>query len=87
MADIKNIPMDFWKSGLIIKGCKITLSCKLSDLQKIGWELRNPEIGEDKQSPRNGNSQTTIIDKDKETILVSFYNPYSKDIPLKVQFS
>lgn len=48
MADIKNIPMDFWKSGLIIKGCKITLSCKLSDLQKIGWELRNPEIGEDK---------------------------------------
>lgn len=22
MADIKNIPMDFWKSGLIIKGCK-----------------------------------------------------------------
>ena len=34
MADIKNIPMDFWKSGLIIKGCKITLPCKLSDLQK-----------------------------------------------------
>lgn len=86
MADIKNIPMDFWKSGLIIKGCKITLPCKLSDLQKIGWELRNPEIGEDKLSPRNGNSQTTIIDKDEDTILVSFYNPYSKDIPLKDGF-
>ena len=32
----KNIPEEFWKSGFVLNGCKITFPCKLIDLMQAG---------------------------------------------------
>lgn len=36
MEAIKNIPEEFWKSGFVLNGCKITFPCKLIDLMQAG---------------------------------------------------
>ena len=36
MEAIKNIPEEFWKSGFVLNGCKITFPCKLIDMIQAG---------------------------------------------------
>lgn len=79
----KNTPtQDFWQSGIIINGERIVLPCKLADLEKLGWKLNSGASGEMLRS-RNGTTQTDVTNDKGQKLYVSFFNPFSKEVPIR----
>lgn len=80
MEDIKNIPQEFWRSGFVLNGCKITFPCKLIDLMRAGDYKSSAR---DTTIPPTGENEfwsATLTNGRGEKIEVSLFNPTAQKL-------
>lgn len=75
IEEINSIPIEYWKSGIIFDGHKITLPCKVTDLQELGWKLEEQEFA-NFLMPRNARTNPRISYKGNKFLTTFIANPY-----------
>lgn len=81
MEDIKNIPEEFWKSGFILNGCKITFPCKLIDLMQAGNYKSRAGVSTIPPTAEDEYWGTTVKNGKGETINATLFNPTAQALP------
>lgn len=81
MEEIKNMPEEFWKSGFVLNGCKITFPCKLIDLMQAR-DYKSTTTNS--QIPPTGENEfwsVILTNGNGEKIEVSIFNPTAQALP------
>lgn len=81
MEAIKNIPEEFWKSGFVLNGCKITFPCKLIDLMQAGNYKSCAGVAMIPPTAKDEYWATTVKNEKGEIINAEIFNPTAQALP------
>lgn len=81
MEAIKNIPEEFWKSGFVLNGCKITFPCKLIDLMQAGNYKSRAGVAMIPPTAKDEYWGTTVKNEKGEIINAVIFNPTAQALP------